>query len=106
MVNKEKEDKIQGIIYVAGRRFDKTTNRIIGKDISVYQLSAIEQLKRNKGKVSIQGRGMATSRAIDVAAILERKGIAKITGVKIKSGSYDKEGRDKFVSEIEILMEA
>ena len=106
MAKEGPREEMKGKIYVAGRRFDKELGRVVGKDISVYQLGAIEQMQKNNGKVSIQGRGMATSRAIDVAAILERKGIAKIKNVIIKSGSFDAEGRDKFVSEIEILMEA
>ena len=103
----EKREKIKsGVIYVGSRRFDKETQKMVGKELSTYQLACIEQLKvpENKGKISIQARGRATSRAIDIAAILDRKLMAKISNVLIRSNSFEKEGREIYVTEIEIQM--
>ncbi|MBU2028811.1 hypothetical protein KJ761_02885, partial [Patescibacteria group bacterium] len=47
--------------------------------------------------MSIQARGRATSRAIDIAAILDRKLMAKISNVLIRSNSFEKEGREIYV---------
>ena len=96
-----------GCVYISSRRFDPETKTMTGKDLSVYQLATLRQLKdpKNKGKVSILARGRATSRACDVAAILEREGMAKISDVKIKTNSFEKENREIHVTEIEIKVE-
>ena len=92
------------IVYVSGKRYDREKGMTVGKDLSAYLLAVIEQLASNDGNVSIQARGMATSRAIDVAAITERNKRADITDIKIKSSKFEKEGREMHVSEIEITM--
>jgi len=100
----EKQKLKDGCVYVSSMRFDEEKRMKVGKDLSVYQLAAVRQLKdpKNKGKVSILARGRATSRACDVAAILEREGMAKIDDVIIKTNSFEKEGREINVTEIEI----
>jgi DNA-binding protein len=77
------------------------------KDTMAYVLAAIMQINTESREVIIKARGMAISRAVDVAEILRNKFCpnARIKDIKIYTEVLTSEGRGTSnVSSIEIVM--
>jgi len=93
------------VVLVANRKIDKASGKLVGKPLATYVLAAMEALSKT-GSVLIQARGRAISRACDVAAILERKKLGKISNIKIGTSLLKRDDKEVFVTEIEIEINA